>query len=254
MLTMLATHEAGPLVITEAEIRRNGPGNVLGVCWRQRRAERRLARRGVCFRTTDPAALEAGYSAMTADEFDAINGRQEWANWRTIARSLSGLVPNRPLRMIDLGCGTGGSTRVLAFYAPAGSRIIGYELARPLVNIARRRDYRHRSGQPAAVAFVCQGVTEPFRAADGGPLPEQSIDVANASGIVGHHLDPRRAGEVAAELRRILVPGGLALLDPGPSLPDDQLSAILHGHGFTRLRHRRSCLLDPYGQTAFRIR
>src|SRR5688572_28500143 len=104
-----------PLTIGERAIRRHGPGNLLGVCWRQWRTERALARRGIRFRTTDPAAVTAAYAAMSAEEFGAINGRQDWANWRTIPRALSGHVPDRPLRVLDLGCGTGTSTAVLAF-------------------------------------------------------------------------------------------------------------------------------------------
>src|ERR1700722_9662120 len=118
-----------PLVLPEAEIRRHGPGNLLAVCLRQWRAELNLARRGIHFRSTDPEQVAAAYRAMAAPEFDAINGRQDWANWRTIPRCLSGHVPDRPLRILDLGCGTGSSTRVLAFCAPPGSHIIGYELA-----------------------------------------------------------------------------------------------------------------------------
>lgn len=107
------------LTITGREIRRHGPGNALGVCWRQWLAERRLARRGIHFRDTNLEAVSAAYGAMSAAEFDAINGRQDWANWRTIPRALSGHVPDRPLRILDLGCGTGSSTQVLAWYAPA---------------------------------------------------------------------------------------------------------------------------------------
>jgi len=35
-----------------------------------------------------------------------------------------------------LGCGTGSSTRVLAFYCPQGSHVTGYEVAAPLVETA----------------------------------------------------------------------------------------------------------------------
>src|SRR5205807_8119278 len=103
------------------------------VCWRQWRTERALARRGIHFRATDPQRVAAAYAAMSAAEFDAINGRQDWANWRTIPRALHGHVPLRPLRVLDLGCGTGSSTRVLAFYCPAGSPVIGYALVNALV-------------------------------------------------------------------------------------------------------------------------
>jgi SAM-dependent methyltransferase len=240
------------LRIDEAEIRRRGPGNLLGVCWRQWRAERALARRGVHFRTTDVAALATAYAAMSDGEFDAINGRQDWANWRTIPRALSGHVPARPLRVLDLGCGSGGSTRVLAFYCPAGSRITGYELAAPLVEIARRRAYADRSGRPADVTFCCQGVTEPLRQPDGTPVADGSVDVVNASGVVGHHLDAVTFRPLIGELKRVLRPAAVALLDVGPTLGDVELSAILAAAGFARLGHRRSCWLDRTGQVIYR--
>jgi SAM-dependent methyltransferase len=240
------------LTIAERDIRRHGPGNLLAVCWRQWRAERCLARRGIHFRTTDPRQVEAAYAAMSDQEFDAINGRQDWANWRTIPRALSGHAPDRPLRLLDLGCGTGSSTRVLAFYCPPGSAITGYELAAPLVEIARRRSYRHRSGQPPPVDFVCQGVTEPLHEADGKPVLDQSVDLVNASGVVGHHLNTETVGLLARELKRVLRPGGVAMLDVGPTLRDRELSRVLAGVGFRRLGRWRSWALDPTGQVVYR--
>lgn len=239
--------------ISGGEIRRNGPGNIVAVCMRQWQAERALARRGIFFRTTDPGSVEASYSAMSEDEFDAVNGRQEWANWRTIARSMNGLVPNRPVQAIDLGCGTGGSTRVLAHYLHSGSRIIGYELARPLAEVARRRRYLHLTGRPMRVEFVCQGIAERLRAPDGDDLPDGSVHLANASGVVGHHLNEESLQDLAADLRRVLSPGGLAMLDPGPSLPREALCRVLGRFGFLKVRFRRSSALDPYGQVTFRV-
>jgi SAM-dependent methyltransferase len=240
------------LTIPEHDIRRHGPGRFLAVCWRQWRVERALARRGVRFRSTDPKALEAAYAAMTEQEFDAINGPQDWANWRTIPRSLGGHVPDRPLRALDLGCGTGGSTRVLAFYCPLGSTITGYELARPLLEIARRRTYPHRGGRPADVNFCCQGVTEPLREPAGGPVPDRGVDLVNASGVVGHHLNRDTAAPLVRELRRVLAPGGIAALDVGPTLRAPDLIGLMRAAGFQALGRCRSCLLDPTGQVVFR--
>jgi SAM-dependent methyltransferase len=239
------------LTIDERQIRRHGPGHLLGVCWRQWRAERALVRRGIRFRTTDQEALAAAYAAMTDGEFEAINGPQTWANWRTIPRSLSGHVPDRPLRVLDLGCGSGASTQVLAFYCPPGSRITGYELARPLVELARRRTYRRRDGQPADVSFCCQGVTEMLREPDGSPVADRSVDVASASGVVGHHLNEQTVGPLVRELKRVLAPGGVALLDVGPTLRTAALTRQMSAAGFRSLGRRRSCLLDPTGQVVF---
>jgi SAM-dependent methyltransferase len=240
------------LTICEREIRRHGPGRLPAVCWRQWRTERALAKRGVCFRTAEPEVVAAAYTAMSDQEFDAINSRQDWANWRTIPRALSGHVPDQPLRVLDLGCGTGSSTQVLAFYCPADSHLTGYEMAPALVKVARRRRYVQRGGQPAPVDFSCQGITEPLQAADGGLLATGSVDLVNASGVVGHHLTPQTVTPLLEELARVLRPGGVASLDVGPTLPASELSLALGCRGFTPLGHCRSWLLDPTGQVTFR--
>ena len=53
------------LLISPRAIRRHGPGHLLAVCWRQWRAERDLARRGIHFRATDPDAVAGAYAAMS---------------------------------------------------------------------------------------------------------------------------------------------------------------------------------------------
>jgi SAM-dependent methyltransferase len=241
------------LFISESEIRANGPGGILAVCWRQWRMERALARRGVQFRATDPEQVAAAYAAMTEEEFDAINGPQEWANWRTIPRALNGNVPDdRPLRVLDLGCGAGGSTRVLAHYCPEGSRVTGYEFAEPMLVLARRRVYRHGSDAPAHVDFVCQSVTETLRQADGTPIPGGSVDLINASGVVGHHLDPESFQPVLAEIARVLDPGGVAMLDIGPTMPGPVLKSLMAAAYFRFLGHFKSWWGDRTGEMVFR--
>jgi SAM-dependent methyltransferase len=224
------------------------PGNVLLICWRQWWAERALARRGVRYRTTDPAAAAAAYGAMTEAEFEVSNGRQEWANWRTLPRALKGRVPDRPWRAIDLGCATGTSTRVLAACAPAGSVVTGYELTATLANIARRRTY----APGVNVRFVCQSMTEPLRDPDGQLLPDGSVDVVNSSGVVGHHLDSETVRPVVAEVRRVLVPGGLAVLDDGPTLPTAVLKERMRAAGFEFLGRYKCWPLATSAQVAFR--
>ncbi|HZZ80897.1 MAG TPA: class I SAM-dependent methyltransferase [Gemmataceae bacterium] len=236
------------LLISNREIEKRGPGPIVAVCWNQWRTERNLARRGVRYRATAFDQVLAAYAAMSQAEFDAINGPQEWANWRIIPRALNGHVPDRPLRVLDLGCGTGSSTRVLAHYCPAGSRLTGYELAEPLLAYARRRDYRHHSGQPVQVDFVCQGMTEPFPEAAG------SVDLINASGVVGHHLKAETIGPLLAEMRRILKPDAVAMLDIGPTMRGTTLRSIMHDAGFAFLGRYRCWFGDWNGQMVFRRR
>lgn len=240
------------LIISDEEIGRSGPRGLLAVLWRQWRIERALARRGIRFRATAIEQVAAAYAAMSQDEFDAVNGRQDWANWRTIPRALSGHVPDEPLRVLDLGCGTGSSTLVLAHYCPADSHVTGYEIAEPLLTFARRRAYRHRSGADAQVDFVCQGVTEKLRAADGKAIAGGSVDLINASGVVGHHLDPQTFSTLLSEIARVLTPPGVAMLDVGPTLPGPVLQSLMSAAHFTFLGHYRSWFGDPTGEMVFR--
>lgn len=226
--------------------------NLISVCWRQWRAERELARRGVLFRTADPAAVEAAYAAMSDAEFEAINGRQAWANWRTIPRALAGRLPERPVLAVDLGCGTGPSTRVVASVCPPRSRILGYELAAPLARIAGRHRFPGPDGVPQEVRFVAQGVTGTLCDPGGQPLAAGSVDLANASGVVGHHLTGRTVAPLVDELARILAPAGLALLDVGPTLGAEALARAMARGGFVPEGRFRSWVLDPTGQVLFR--
>jgi SAM-dependent methyltransferase len=189
---------------------------------------------------------------MTATEFAAINGRQAWANRRTIARSLAGLLPNQPLEAIDLGCGIGESTRVLASLLPPGSQVLGIEFAAPLVEVAR--EFNSQDDSSSEVQFVVGSIVETFNDRDGHAIDASTIDVVNASGIIGHHLDPPDAEAAAEEIRRVLKPGGIASLDVGPKLSAKRLTILMMHLGFEPLRRTRSHVFDPTGQVVFRKR
>ena len=103
------------------------------------------------------------------------------------------------------------------------------------------------------MTFCCQGVTETLRDPDGLPVPDGSVDVVNASGVIGHHLSDETVGPLIAELKRVLRPGGVALLDVGPTLSAAQLSGRMAEAGFRALGRRRSWALDPTGQVVFQV-
>jgi SAM-dependent methyltransferase len=130
-------------------------------------------------------ALERG-----AREFEAINQRQAWANWRTIRRNLAVWGPERAVRAVDLCCGTGRSTEVLAYSLEPGSQVLGVDSEARFVAAARERRYRSRLGAEASVSFACQSVLEPLRNADGELEAPASVEVVNSSGAVGCHFDP----------------------------------------------------------------
>lgn len=214
----------------------------------------RLATR-TSFRHRANAAAVSAYCEMDGDDFAGINARQAWANWRTIPRNLAGNLPNRPVRIVDLCCGIGQSTDVLAYYATPGSTLLGLEYNPRFVELARSRIYRHAEGIPAEARFVAQSVLETFQDENRTALGADSVDLVNASGAVGCHFDRAASVRLAAEVARVLVPGGLALIDSGPAgTPGDDLRSIFAEHGFVSRGHARSCLVDRYRQLRLRKR
>jgi SAM-dependent methyltransferase len=201
------------------------------------------------FRKTPNAQAREAYRSMRVDDFVGVNARQSWANWRTIPRSLDGRLPDRPVDAIDLCCGIGESTEVLAYYVAPGSRLLGLEYSPDFVQIARRRAYVDRTGASAAVRFSAQSVLETFREPDGAEVRSASVDLVNASGAIGCHFDRPSTEVLAHEVARVLRPGGMATIDSGKQgTTRDDLLEIFGALGFTLVHSARSCALDRYRQ------
>jgi SAM-dependent methyltransferase len=190
---------------------------------------------------------------MAIQEFEDINCRQVWTNWRTVPKNLNGLLPyDRPHFAIDLCCGTGQSTEVLACYLPPGSQVLGIEQNPEFVRKARERAYLDGRGQPARARFRAQSALERFHDENGAELAEESVDVANSSGAIGHHFTPDMTLLMMREISRVLKPGGLALIDSGPwGTSTSRVRSIGEALGWQVLRENRSRLLDPLIQVAF---
>jgi SAM-dependent methyltransferase len=250
--------DSSPLQISESMIRRaahlNGQGyNLPLIAARQAVAEawvRTVRKAG--FRRPQNAQALRGYLAMSAHEFNGVNARQRWANWRIIPRNLHDTCPTRPLMAIDLCCGTGDSTAVLAWHLPAGSRIHGLEFQPAFVDTARLRRYVDAAGRPVAVSFHAQSVLETFRDEQGVALAGRSVDVVNSCGAVGCHFTADATVLLAREVARVLAEDGVALIDAGkPGTDAAALERIFVGLGLRRQRTVRSCWLDRYRQLAF---
>jgi SAM-dependent methyltransferase len=229
---------------------------VVPVFLRQAWAEARIRHwRHVRFRSRENEAARDAYARMEAWEFESVNARQAWANWRTIPKNLEGRLPPRPVRALDLCCGTGQSTAVLAYHLPAGSDILGLEYSLRFVSLARSRVYLTRDGVRAPVRFRVQSVLETFHDTDGAPVADGSVDLVNSSGAVGFHFDPRSTAALADEVARVVRPGGLALIDSGHSgTPPAEVRAIFARRGFAEVHAARSCFLDRDLQVGFRRR
>ena len=136
-----------PLPVAEPRVsprratsRFSSPFALLGILVRQACHELRVRRlRGIAFRTSQNAAACRAYAELRLWEFEGINERQAWANWRTIRRNLQGRAPSRPVTAIDLCCGTGDSTEVLASCLEAGSDILGVDADPRFVAPLRKR-------------------------------------------------------------------------------------------------------------------
>lgn len=205
--------------------------------------------RGITFRCrSNREALDA-YCEMELNEFQAINARQAWANWRTIPRSLNGRLPNRAVQVIDLCSGCGESTAVLGYYCAPGSKVWGLEFNSRFVAQARLRNYLCRDGGLADVRFHAQSVLETFRDDRGRVVPDRTIDLVNASGAIGCHFDSQGARTVAAEVARVLKPSGWALIDSGA---DSSLVRTFTHSGFELMASSRSSVFDRYRQLCLR--
>lgn len=225
--------------------------DLAGICWRQRYVEKQLRRQGVDFRSTDPVRVRQAYSKMSAAEFAAINGRQAWANARTLRDSWAGLIPNRAVHAVDLGTGCGTSTQILASLLSPGSRLFGLEFAPSLAEVARRQIYWGEDGRPLEASIAVGSVVEPWLESPGQEIRCGSIDIINASGILGHHVDGTGIISVLAEVERVLAPGGSAALDVGPALSSRELTRLMQQRGFVRIRRTRGQPFDQTGQVVF---
>lgn len=168
---------------------------------------------------------------LGADGYDFLTGERYWRE--QIARVLDYAEVRSDLRVLDLGCGPGVSSFVLAERLGPGAEIVGIDLAARMLARAERH---HRRRHPELT-----GVR--FERADATALPFEDgrFDLA-----VGHsflYLVPDRPA-VLAEVRRVLAPGGrLVLMEP--SREGSLLEAARHAGGV------RAALRDPFDATRF---
>jgi len=165
--------------------------------------------------------------------FDGI--ADQWDGWedldtleRNLATSLEELGVGADERVLDVGCGTGNLTRALLERLSPAGRIFAVDLSPRMLELARRK------------------ITDPrvsWHAADAGHLPlgDAACDRILCCSV-WPHFDDRAA--VAAELGRVLAPGGL--LHVWHLIPREKVNAIHAGAG----EAVRGDVLPPAAQTA----
>lgn len=139
---------------------------------------------------------------VSARGYDWLTDQPLWH--AQVARALDHAPPLHRIRQVlDIGCGPGGSTFVLAEHLPQ-AQVVGIDVAERMV--ARARGHHARAfGHLDNVGF---------RAAGAASLP---LEAASFDLVVGHSFLYLVADSAAvlAELRRIIAPGGaLVLMEP----------------------------------------
>ncbi len=119
------------------------------------------------------------------------------------------------LRVLDFGCGTGSSSVV---FAESGARVVGAETEEVSLEVAAQR------ARDLGVQRSCSFVLIPYLDGQNLSLPfrDESFDLCTLIGVL-EHMKPREQTVCAAELSRVLRPGGdLFIFDtPNRAYPRD---------------------------------
>jgi ubiquinone/menaquinone biosynthesis C-methylase UbiE len=108
----------------------------------------------------------------------------------------AGMLPLGDRRILDVGCGAGQWLTDFETWGARGDRLAGIDLVeeRAAISRARLRDADIHAGDASAL-----------------PWPDASFDVVLQSMLMSSVLDPAMRSAVAAEMARVLAPGGVVL-------------------------------------------
>lgn len=167
--------------------------------------------------------LNLGYAA-TGDEWSAVELPKRLLNRHStqLALELIGDCVVTDLRVLDIGCGRGGTVRTVATYFRP-RLCVGLDLSRAAVSFGRRT---HRLPK----LRFCQGDAEQL------PFPARAFDVV--TNLESSHCYPR-IEMFYAEVHRVLTDGGYFLY--GDILPVPEMTGrmgLLESAGFTTCRRR----------------
>jgi len=119
----------------------------------------------------------------------------------------SGASKARPMRLLDVGCGTGRFLRMLGAALPGSARLFGLDLSPHY--IARARETLPRD---LDVSLVCDN-------AERLPFLDGSFDAAT-SVFLFHELPAEVRARVLSELARVVRPGGIVVVADSVQLAD----------------------------------
>jgi SAM-dependent methyltransferase len=177
---------------------------------------------------------------MEREQYDLMFAQEERHWWyvgmRRISTALLERYPpvvertgDRPLDILDAGCGSGGMTRYLGSFG----RVTGIDLAPEALTLAKQR------GLPR-LARASVGVI---------PFLDGSFDVVTSFDVL-YHLNVGDDRASLAEIHRVLRPGGIALIRlPAFDWIRGAHDEVVH----TRHRYTRDELSDKLEDAGFRL-
>ncbi len=174
------------------------------------------------------------------DTVNAVAMRQGQWRPRLVERALGSAAP---MRILDLGCGTGEMALAIARASPAVQ----------LIGVDGDPDVLERAAAKARAEGVELELHEAL--ADRLPLADASADCV-VSTLMFHHLVPSTKRAALAEARRVLVPGGRLLICDLGRASDPLMRAaffavqLLDGFANTR-EHARGELPEIVSQSGF---
>src|SRR5256885_8547746 len=179
-----------------------------------------------------PKVTVGGHFERVAAVYESLRTTDE-ARVRTISK----LLPDRPVTGLDIGCGTGRYRRLLRALLPEGSRLAASDVSAAMLAQLTAGSRGHAGGVVPLLA-----------AAEQLPLRTASLDVVTAFNCV-HHFDLGRFLTAAA---RVLAPGGQLFIYTRTPQQNARTIWGRYFPGFTEHEqrlHSQSALLDAVRRT-----
>jgi ubiquinone/menaquinone biosynthesis C-methylase UbiE len=159
------------------------------------------------------------------------------ANYQTLLSvGVGGVQPGQ--RVLDVGCGTGYFSRLIARTTGPKGLVVGIDPSASMIEYAR-----HKASSIRNCEFQ-------VGAAEALPFPSDRFDVV-VSSLVLHHLPEHLRLPALEEMRRVLRPGGRLLVAEARNPSHGILGLIARAQGYDRMAQEVPDLAALAGAAAF---